>query len=119
MQKRHNSIADAMELRLFCIKPLLSFCVSQTIHHAKGSLIPLQGKVVVILTGANPEFVGLSKYFNSHIDHIAMDESMYNVQYILDIYFCRKVNIWNVNCVQTTALIFDPSMDVLVKVLKF
>ena len=31
-------------------------------------------------------------------------------------YFWRKVNIWNVKCAWATALIFDPPMDVLVKV---
>ena len=33
--------------------------------------------------------------------------------------FWRKVNIWNINCVQATALIFDTRTDVLVKVSKF
>ena len=34
-------------------------------------------------------------------------------------YFLSKANIWNVNCVRATALIFDTRTGVLVKVSKF
>ena len=34
-------------------------------------------------------------------------------------YFLSKVNIWNINCVWASALIFETQMDVFVKVTKF